>query len=83
ELTVRGRRLIQQPLPELKKLRDEKIDLTDSGARNEAGCFFLPSAAEVELDCRRGDVRIDMFTDKNGSGGLSIIYDEEKKEITV
>ena len=65
ELTVRGRRLIQQPLSELKKLRDEKIDLT------------------VELDCRRGDVRIDMFTDKNGSGGLSIIYDEEKKEITV
>ena len=37
----------------------------------------------MELDCRRGDVRIDMFTDKNGSGGLSIIYDEEKKEITV
>ena len=83
ELTVRGRRLIQQPLPELKKLRDEKIDLTDAGARNEAGCFFLPAAAEVELDCRRGDVRIDMFTDKNGSGGLSIVYDEEKKEITV
>lgn len=79
ELTVRGRRLIQQPLPELKKLREEKIVLTP----NEAGCFPLPVAAEVELDCRKGDVRLDMFTDKDGNGGLSICYSEEKKEITV
>jgi beta-fructofuranosidase len=76
---VRGRRLIQQPLPELKKLREEKIVLTP----NEAGCFPLPVAAEVELDCRKGDVRLDMFTDKDGKGGLSICYSEEKKEITV
>ena len=83
ELTVRGRRLIQQPLPELKKLRDEKIDLKSGAAKNEAGCFALPAAAEVELDCRPGDVRLDMFTDKNGQGGLSIIYNDKKKEITV
>ena len=79
ELTVRGRRLVQQPLPELKKLREEKIVL----AGNQAGCFPLPAAAEVELDCRRGDVRLDMFTDEKGQGGLSILYREDKKEITV
>ena len=83
ELTVRGRRLIQQPLPELKKLRDEKINLRDPAAANEAGCFALPAAAEVELDCRRGDVRLDLFTDREGKGGLAIIYNEDKKEITV
>jgi beta-fructofuranosidase len=37
----------------------------------------------VELDCRKSDVRLDMFTDKDGNGGLSICYSEEKKEITV
>ena len=37
----------------------------------------------MELDCRKGDVRLDMFTDSDGRGGLAIIYDEEKKEITV
>ena len=83
ELTVRGRRLIQQPLPELKKLRDEKIDLKNEESRNAAGCWKLPVAAEVELDCRKGNVRLDMFTDSDGRGGLAIIYDEEKKEITV
>ncbi|MBQ2641775.1 MAG: GH32 C-terminal domain-containing protein [Lachnospiraceae bacterium] len=83
ELTVRGRRLVQQPLPELKKLRDEKIDLKNEESRNKAGCWELPAAAEVELDCRKGDVRLDMFTDCDGQGGLAIIYDEEKKEITV
>ena len=79
ELTVRGRRLIQQPLPELKKLRDEKLPFD----ANEAGCFVLPRAAEVELDCRKGDVNLYMFTDEAGKGGLSICYSEERGEITV
>ena len=79
ELTVRGRRLIQQPLPELKKLRDEKLPFE----ANEAGCFVLPRAAEVELDCRKGDVNLYMFTDEAGKGGLSICYSEERREITV
>ena len=79
ELTVRGRRLIQQPLPELKKLRDEKLPFT----ANEAGCYALPRAAEVELDCRKGDVSLYLFTDEAGKGGLSILYSEDRKEITV
>ena len=79
ELTVRGRRLIQRPLPELKKLRDEKIQLIE----NEAGCYPLPRAAEMEIDCRPGDVRVDLFTDSAGQGGVSIRYDDAKKEISV
>ena len=79
ELTVRGRRLIQQPLPELKKLREEKLPFE----ANEAGCYALPRAAEVELDCRKGDVSLHLFTDAAGQGGLSILYKEEAKEITV
>ena len=42
-----------------------------------------PRAAEVELDCRKGDVNMYMFTDEAGKGGLSICYSEERKEITV
>ena len=79
ELTVRGRRLIQRPLPELKKLRDERVGLTE----NAAGCCELPVAAEMEIDCRPGDVRLDLFTDSEGQGGISVVYDDAKKEITV
>ncbi len=79
ELTVRGRRLIQRPLPELKKLRDEPVALPSG----EEDCFQLPAAAEIELDCRPGDVWMDLFTDAAGQGGLSIRYEEEKREISV
>ncbi len=79
ELTVRGRRLIQQPLPELKKLRDEKIEVEENGA----GCFELPKAAELELDTRPQDLHIQLFADKNGKGGITIDYDDARREILV
>ncbi len=79
ELTVRGRRLIQQPLPELKKLRDERIGTEP----NEAGVFRLPEAAELELDCRPGDVHLSLFADEAGQGGITIDYNESRREILV
>jgi beta-fructofuranosidase len=79
ELTVRGRRLVQRPLPELKKLRDERIIIK----AGDGGCYKLPKAAEIELDCRPGDVELDFFTDSEGKGGVTIRYDEAKKEIVV
>jgi beta-fructofuranosidase len=79
ELTVRGRRLIQRPLPELKKLRDEKVPLEP----DTAGCCPLPPAAEIETDCRPGDVEIGLFTDQTGQGGISIRYNDSRHEITV
>ena len=79
ELTVRKRRLIQQPLPELKKLRDERVNMVP----NQAGAVPLPKAAEVELDCRSGDVRADFFTNGEGKGGLMLRYDDSTGEIVV
>ena len=79
ELTVRGRRLIQQPLPELKKLRGEKIIPTPDAK----GCCALPYAAELEMDCRAGDVCVHLFTDEEGKGGLEIRYDDKERKITV
>lgn len=76
ELTVRGRRLIQQPLPVLKKLRNEKIIVQD-------GVNALPKASELELDCRPGFLRMNIFAREDGTGGIVISYDHDKKEITV
>ena len=80
ELTVRNRRLIQRPLPELKKLRDEKIELVPDPS---SGCFRLPPAAEIEMDCRPGNVEMDLFTDEDGNGGIAIRYDDAAQKITV
>ena len=79
ELTVRGRRLIQRPIPELKKLRSDKLELSE----NEYGCSSLPPACEIEIDIRPGDTEFDVFADETGSGGISIRYDDTKKEITI
>jgi len=79
ELTVRRRRLIQRPLPELKKLRGEQASLE----ANEAGCFFLPRAAELELHSRGGDVSLSLFADAAGGGGITLSYDDSQKEITL
>ena len=79
ELTVRGRRLIQRPIPELKKLRNEKLTLSE----NENGCIALPSACEIEMDIRPGDTELSLFVDETGSGGILVKYDESAKEITI
>ena len=63
ELTVRKRRLIQQPLPELKKLRDERL----STEADENGVFALPKASEVELE--KGMMRFDANVSMKCSDG--------------
>ncbi|MBR6321913.1 MAG: GH32 C-terminal domain-containing protein, partial [Lachnospiraceae bacterium] len=79
ELTVRGRRLIQQPLPELKKLRDWQVDIEPS----ENGTFELPETAEMEIEFRPGDALLHLFSDASGEGGILIRYDDAAREITV
>ncbi len=74
ELTVKGRRLIQQPLDGLRNLRGDSID-------PEKG--FLPKACELELIGRGGDLNLHLFTREDGSGGVSIHYDDTAREITV
>lgn len=75
ELRVRDRRLIQQPLDSLRTLRGEKIDLelTD----------VLPRVCEMEIISRGGDLKLHLFAKEDGKGGLTVIYDDALKEITV
>ena len=75
ELRVRDRRLIQQPLDELRALRGKKIDLETTD--------MLPRVCEVELISRGGDLNLCLFAKADGSGGLVIRYDEVAKEITI
>lgn len=80
ELTIRGRRLIQQPLPELKQLRDEEVDLQNyrSGQVEK-----LARVSEIELYCRPGDLCLDLFTKADGTGGFGIHYSEKTRDITI
>ena len=75
ELRVRDRRLIQQPLDELRALRGEKLDLETTN--------LLPRVSELELISRGGDLNLRLFADADGNGGLTICYDDDAKEITV
>ena len=79
ELTVRGRRLIQQPLPEIRKLRNEP----QPTAPDANGVFEVPRAAEIEVDVRPGFFKLAVFAKKDGSGGITITCDPDQKEITV
>lgn len=79
ELTVRGRRLIQKPLPEIRKLRDERVVIE----KDQKGLFRLPRAIEMEVDCRDGLHDIRLFTDENGEGGLRISCDAAQTEISI
>ena len=75
ELTIRNRRLIQQPLSGLKQLRDGELAFRSGG--------ILPRVGELELISRGGDMTLGLFTRADGSGGLRIRYDDAKREMTV
>lgn len=75
ELRVRSRRLIQQPLDELRSLRGESIDTDETDE--------LPRVCEMELIGRGGDLTLRLFSREDGTGGLLIRYDDQAKEITV
>ncbi len=75
ELRVRDHRLIQQPLDRLRALRGNKL--------NTESTDLLPRVCEAEIICRGGDLRIHMFAKEDHSGGLTLTYDDNKKEITI
>ena len=74
ELRIRDRRLIQQPIAELAELRDQEIDISDGK---------MPRVCELEINIRPGDASFRLFTKSDGSGGISIDYDDTEKKITV
>ena len=75
ELRVRDRRLIQQPLDELRALRGKKLDLESTD--------LLPRVCEMELISRGGDLKLRLFARADGSGGLLIDYNDAEKTVTV
>ena len=74
ELRIRDRRLIQQPIAELAELRDEEIDISDGK---------MPRVCELLINIRQGDASFRLFTKADGSGGISIEYDDTAKKITI
>lgn len=77
-LTVRDRRLIQQPLTALKKLRAREIDLV-----GEPRSVALPGACEIELIARGGDLDLALLAREDGTEGLRIVYDDTARQLTV
>ena len=74
-VNLRDRRLIQQPIDELRALRGKKLDLESTDV--------LPRVCELELICRGGDMSLRLFADADGNGGIAVTYDDAAKEITV
>lgn len=72
ELTIRGRRLVQKPLPELKLLREEEVDVSEG---------VLPIACELDIKIAEGFEKEDW--NMSLLGGLSINYDSINGEITI
>jgi len=73
-LRMRGRRLIQTPIEELKLLRGEPV-------APEADT--LPAAADLEVLCGGGDLALTLFAKPDHSGGFRITWDSQKKVFTV
>ena len=74
ELTIRHRRLIQRPLPELLSLRGNRIN---------PGLGILPATAEITVAIYPQDFDMKLFTKADGSGGLNIHYDDSTQLITI
>lgn len=73
ELRIEEGRLLQLPVPQLKELRQEKLEPTG----------FLPRACELVVRNRAEDFDLVLFTGQDGSGGFKITYDATSKHCTV
>ncbi|MBO7710304.1 MAG: GH32 C-terminal domain-containing protein, partial [Lachnospiraceae bacterium] len=73
ELRIRDGHLYQYPDPEVTGLREEEM----------APERMLPAAGEMELLCDGDDLDLNLFTDADGNGGLTIRYDAASKTVTI
>ncbi|MEX2784174.1 glycoside hydrolase family 32 protein [Streptococcus sp. H49] len=67
ELKICKGRLLQQPVEQVKELRQEKLQINQQ--QN------LPRVCELEAVNKGTDFRLGLFTKSDGSGGLEIHYD--------
>lgn len=74
ELSIRHRRLIQRPITGLEKLRKELVN---------PSLGILPDSAEIAVTIYPDDFKMSLFTKPDGSGGMTIDYNDKKKEITI
>ena len=72
ELRIRDGKLIQTPITGIEQLR--------SGEPITLGT--LPPACELQVNVPEGDFDLNLFTRDDGSGGLRLHYDAEKKVCT-
>ncbi|MEE1050877.1 MAG: sucrose-6-phosphate hydrolase [Lachnospiraceae bacterium] len=73
ELRLKNGKLVQSPVEGFAQLRGEEIPAEGK----------LPAVAEVELTFAGGDADVALFTKADGSGGLTIHYDEAGQVVTV
>lgn len=73
ELRVRDCKLVQTPISGIESLRD--AELTPDGT--------LSAACEMQIDVPEGDFELNLFTKADGTGGLRLRYDAEKRVCTV
>ena len=73
ELRVADGRLVQTPIPAVEALRGEPI----------APDGPLPKACELRIDVPAGDFALDLFTRADGTGGLTLRYDDAARKLTV
>lgn len=73
ELRVKDGKLLQTPVSGIETLRDS--ELTPDGA--------LPASCELNVEAPEGDFELALFTKEDGTGGLRLRYDAEKKVCTI
>ena len=72
ELRIRDGRLVQTPIAGIEALREEEIEPEGK---------LLP-ACELEIEVPEGDFDLNLFTRADGSGGITMHYDAEKRVCT-
>ena len=72
ELRIRDGRLVQTPIAGIEALREEEIEPEGK---------LLP-ACELEITVPEGDFDLNLFTRADGSGGVTMHYDAQKRVCT-
>ena len=73
ELRLINGRLVQSPVAGFNELRDQEI----------AAEGKLPDICELNVKAPEGVLDLKLFTKEDGSGGLTVHYDEAKKTLVV